>query len=320
MSFVDLITIAAWVAVILFVGASWFGISLLYRRAGERGERKRAERAVVKEFKNGAHTVTFQWGPDAISQDPTGWLLVASGHHAVAASQPLDVFGYPGPGEGARILAESWDVHSRTDLVAQILSLLTSGHRASFDAERAHWHSLDQAGQRQLRKDLARAAMTSPTAREEYLRFERIRTDAQGARSIDFLAWDLDRVILLARAGVGAGYLSEPEGRDLALAAAAGLRSRYRGWDELNASFTRGRWYWRSMDGVEEASAAEHDRQFTRAAAPMWNLVPWEAALPAPTFVVLDGLPPQLVAFLAEQHLDQPWQAGLRSAVQARLT
>lgn len=316
----DLITIAAWGAVILFVGASWFGLSLLYRRAGERGERKRAERAVKKEFKNGAHAVRFQSGPEAITQDPTGWLLVASGRHAVAASQPLDIFGYPEPGQGAQILAESWGVHNRTDLVAQIISLLTSGHREDFDAERARWLALDPSSLRPLRKDLSRAARTSPTAREEYLRFERVRTDAQNARSIDFLAWDLARVILLARAGAGAGYLTEPEGRDLSLAAAAGLRSRYRGWEELEDSFTQGRWYWRSTDGVEEASQAEHDRQFTRAVAPLQDLVPWDTPLPSPTFAVLDGAPPELLRTFAGLRLDQPWQAGLRSALQERLS
>ncbi|WP_175477186.1 DUF1266 domain-containing protein [Ruania alba] len=313
-------TIAVWAGLILFVAASWTGLTLLYRRAGERGDRKRAERAVKKEFTKGSHTVTFAHGPDVVARDPSGWALVASARFAVAANQPLDVFGFPDRDVSAQILAESWGVRTRSELLEQILWLFAVGHREQFDAERAQWLAMDPSAQKQLRRDLRKAADRSPTAKETHLRLERTVRDTGGAQSIDFLGWDLVRVIFLSRAGVGAGFLAETEARDLTLAAATGLRARYRSWAELADSYTRARWYWAGVDGPEEAADSAHEKLFTQSVSGLWSVLAWDTPLRASSFLVLGDVDRLMLENAARRALGESWQQGFLAAVRARLS
>lgn len=56
---------------------------------------------------------------------------------------------------------------------------------------------------------------------------------------IDFVAWDLLRVIELSRAAVGLRAVEERTGRDTARFAARVLQSRYSGWEELAGQLER---------------------------------------------------------------------------------
>ncbi|MBZ2197116.1 DUF1266 domain-containing protein [Occultella gossypii] len=316
---VDPAYIAGIVFVIAVILAGRLAMTRLFDRAHARAHRQRARKDVRKDVAS-HHQPRFMVGPHAVATHPAGWQLGASSWYALAAGEPLDTFGYTDPQHSRAILAEAWAVRTRLDLYVQLLSLLVSGHRADFDAERAAWLALPPAGQRALAAGLHRDAKHSGTAAETELRLRRVRKDVRGARTIDFTAWDLVRTIMLARAGVGAGYLSEAEAVDIGWIASAGLRASYRDWACLYDHFARGRWYWEGVDGAGEAASDEHARQFLAVlngpGGPL-SVVPWDAPLRTSSYGFIGelggaGVLPNLPLAPA-----QPWQSGLWEAVRS---
>ena len=67
-------------------------------------------------------------------------------------------------------------------------------------------------------------------------------------------AWDLVRFILVARMGVGAGYLDADESWERIRPIASRLQRSYSGWNELGQSYVQARRQWRRfpLDGSED--------------------------------------------------------------------
>ncbi|TDE98844.1 DUF1266 domain-containing protein [Occultella glacieicola] len=311
--------LAGILVVVVVIIAGRLAMNRLFDRAHARAHRQRARREVRRDVAS-HHQSRFLVGPHAVATHPAGWQLAASSWYALAAGEPLDTFGYTDTRHSLAILAEAWAVRSREDLHRQLLSLLVSGHRTDFGAERAQWLAMPPADQRALASGLHRDAKHSGTAAQTELRLHRVLKDVRGARTVDLTAWDLVRTIMLARAGVGAGYLSEAEAIDTGWIAAAGLRASYRDWADLHDHFARGRWYWEGVDGAGEAASDEQARQFLAVlngpAGPL-SVVPWDAPLRQSSFGFVGdlgsaGLLPHLPPTPA-----RPWQSGLWGAVRS---
>ena len=76
------------------------------------------------------------------------------------------------------MLSLDWGVCSRTDLLARIYWLITSGHRTGFDAERARWVSTSLAEAE--RHELWDTADSSSDAAKTLWRLERMLNNEPG--------------------------------------------------------------------------------------------------------------------------------------------
>ncbi|MGO3090501.1 MAG: DUF1266 domain-containing protein, partial [Galactobacter sp.] len=204
----------------------WF----IYRAAGRRGERVRSQRRALKQdakWLASHHQLRWRYSPSSLAKMPEGWALAAGSIHTLCRGECIDVFPFEDPQAEQDMLASSWGVTDGRQLRGQLLSLLQNGHRERFDAERNHWATLSAKDARELYQELKEAASRYSDAAEEFLRFQWVRKNTESCKSIDFLAWDMVRVIMLCRAGQAAGYLRPEEALDTAFIAAHALQERY---------------------------------------------------------------------------------------------
>jgi len=189
------------------------------------------------------------------------------------------------------MLSLDWGVCSRADLLSQVHWLITSGHRTSFDAERARWvdTSLAEAERHELRE----TAASSSDAAETLWRLERMLNNDRDIRNVDFSAWDLVRAAMLTRCGFALGWLTEEETWDTLAILDQGLRERYRSWTQVSESFRLARWYWNSTSGMDEHFNDLHDLNRSLVLLSPdgpWGLIDWDVETPEPSFLILDDL------------------------------
>lgn len=286
----------ATVIVVILVGR----ILLLrfYQHMGARGDRRQERRRRLREQAaqlDAHHAIRWHHSPVHLRGRVEGWPTAANAMHTLCREDPVDAFRFSDPQHEARMLWNSWSIESSAGLRSQLLSLLRHGHRERFDAERRYWAAARGAELRRIRRAMRDAAGRDTDAAEDYLRFQNVRKNTGDPMSIDFLAWDLVRVIMLCRAGLTAGFIDENEAVDTALIASHGLRERFASWEDMGNHFHRGRWYWASEDGIDEALSVQHNEHAQRVLSTdpnsPWKAVPWETPLPAPTYVILDHEP-----------------------------
>lgn len=240
------------------------------------------------------HTVVWSGERESFQAQPHHVPLAIGAIFAICRHDPWDEL-YPGAGvDEAQMLRESWGIASRPQLLTQLYWLITAGHRVEFEAEQRAASSIpdDRAAERE--KELRVRAKTSEQAAEELWRWRRMRADDRGISTLDFTAWDLVRVIMLARAGLAAGYLSEAEALDTLAYATTTLQRRYRSWEDLGSQFLRGRWYWAGAGGEIERESDRHDASRQQALLTPgngpWPQVPWLLPVPASRLLLLDAL------------------------------
>lgn len=96
----------------------------------------------------------------------------------------------------------------------------------------------------------------------------------------DELAWDLIRVILLARLGAAAGYLEPATSWEAVRRVGARLQAGYPDWEELGRAYARGRSAWLSGRGIEEPSDhALVDRNMDVLSRRIWPRVEYRVPL-----------------------------------------
>ncbi|MBW3085814.1 hypothetical protein KEM60_02025 [Austwickia sp. TVS 96-490-7B] len=181
----------------------------------------------------------------------------------------------------SQMLAVAWRVTSRATMLSAVSDLLSQGHRGAFSREQADWSAMDPLEAARFEAELLTYGENS---REELWRLRRMRADDERARSIDFTAWDMVRLSMLARAGFGVGYLSWPEAQDVQILAAHEIRRRFVGWADLYDHFLRGRWYWQSAGGAAGYADLDRWRWWAQVCcAPEVGplaLIPWQLELP----------------------------------------
>ncbi|GGO67194.1 hypothetical protein GCM10010910_28420 [Microbacterium nanhaiense] len=236
-----------------------------------------------------------RWSPkaEAFGSRPEHWAIALGAPFALCRGADQDVLRFRDAAEERRILAEAWGITDRASMLIGLYDLLTSGHRDRFGAEIAGWGALDEAGARAEEAELREGAKHSDEGAEDLWRFRRVRANDRGIRSVDFLAWDLVRFAMLARAGATTGYLSDAEATDVLMMIVPDIREHYGSWRELGESFRLGRWYWNSQGGAGEASTDQHD--LSRQEALMsedspWARLPWNADVPPSRMLLASAL------------------------------
>jgi hypothetical protein len=87
----------------------------------------------------------------------------------------------------------------------------------------------------------------------------------------DLLAWDMARLVHVARSARHARFLDESEGWASVLAAGTRVAGAFRGWDDFGHSFLRGRLAWAGaadakLEGAVERLVAEPESTWNRRA------------------------------------------------------
>lgn len=144
------------------------------------------------------------------------------------------------------MLGESWDVHGPAEAEPTLDWLARAGH-----TERLHGDLAALAGVAPAKIE-AWLARQRPVAAKRLRFAQRHRTELKAGKLV---AWDLVRLINLARALYTAGWLSEAAAWTHLLLAARRLQREYRSWEELSRNFMLGRHYW----GEGEATQAKFD-------------------------------------------------------------
>lgn len=179
--------------------------------------------------------------------------------YTLCRNEPIDQFRYQHAGAERAMLAESWSIHGRDDVLDQLWWLLTQGHRTEWETLRALVLSGDQQVQR-MRSQLSKSYQTSAEAREQLLQIRRMKRNERDLHQLNFSAWDLTRVIMLARSALAAGYLEEQLAEDIALQAAGYVQQEYANWEQYSTAFLTDRWFWKSDRSAEGALSEAHDR------------------------------------------------------------
>lgn len=136
------------------------------------------------------------------------------------------------PAEECReLLAESWEIRDREELLAKAEELTGTGHDADFRemAQKVRYLPDSEILRRAEEEDGELWLWTKALAK---------KWDRKGVR-----AWDLCRVAALAQWGYTAGYVTYREALELVAPAAQELAGTFGSWDEVYENFLEG-YYW----------------------------------------------------------------------------
>ena len=294
------------IALLIAASACW----PLLRASGKRRKALKAQALQLPEH----HRPRYR---QSLAGDPLAFPLAMSSGYALCREADLDTFLFPDPEEERIILAEAWGIFDAEDAVQELWSLLSQGHRSCWQQSR----ELVNAGGTVLaqhRKALGRQARTSAQAREELLSLRRLQRNERGVQDLDFLAWDLSRVVMVARSAATCGYLDQRVAQDVALQAASYAQQTYASWDEFAKAFDTARWFWRAQrdNALDDAHDAHRTQVLTGAEGPFAK-VDFNALVPASQLLLLDAARELGLSLRADEE-DRDWQRALVAAARSR--
>ncbi len=129
------------------------------------------------------------------------------------------------------LLENSWNIHSRKELLAAVPALTDAEHNADFLRQAEQLAAMPAAEYRQLLK-------TAGEADACLLPYTKHLGEKWGDRGI--LCWDLFRVSNLVQWGYAAGYLTYPEALALLEPAAALVQTHFKSWNEAFENYLDG--------------------------------------------------------------------------------
>ncbi len=175
------------------------------------------------------------------------WAL-ALGAHLVLFNDdsPNSLINALSPRTCRTILSEWWGVDSREDALDKLAWLHDGGHETSFQARRPE------------------AKSSSSEERERRRRVDTI------------VAWDIGRLINVARWSYTSGYLSRRESWEWIETAGDHAQATFDSWKEFGDSYELGSRFWHlgqglEFDGGRDCAWLSHSPQS------LWNRIPWGA-------------------------------------------
>ncbi len=179
-------------------------------------------------------------------------------------------------------LRGSWSIVDRASLIRNLERLRDFGHRKKF--QKAQELAKEAGNDDELAARDKEAALTAAD-----IRFARQFSPLVADRGI--LAWDLCRVVFLARTGYFLGYLDEAEARSWLTWAGDQIRDHYHSWRELGEHYLIGRMFW-GGEAQAQALYLEGHRQLERLLSPGgdWSQAPWAPPSAASTEFSPEGL------------------------------
>lgn len=235
--------------------------------------------------------------PQGRAANPYDWGLGAAAVYSVMHQVPWDVVAYPAGETYDRMLRDYWGVTDRESLARQIHTLITGAHRSWMGVDIQAWKLMsdEQAVEfdGMLTRQLAAEAASdgAPGAdpneprgdrrelTETQWRFRHVRANTYGVKWLDMLAWDYLRMLMIIRAGVGQGYLTDVEACDGFAFAQSPLQQHYDSWVSLARSFALGKWVWHGSGDKVLFVTLNGLNQLFAPGAP-WATIPYAQSAP----------------------------------------
>lgn len=179
--------------------------------------------------------------------------------------------------QALEILSSYWDVSNPEQLEETLQWLSEKGHREEYEVMHG---AISNAGPISDPLELLKEESVKQMSADERKEFQRqaacVNTCRQKHSSI--LAWDLCRLVSVARFGAGAGYLTEAEAWQWIRAAAWKLRLAFDSWHEMSENYLVGREFSGFSDAEKKVERTIVSLLDANNGASVWNQVPWGGA------------------------------------------
>ena len=194
------------------------------------------------------------------------WGLAAGGPLSAWNEEPFNRLRshYP-QSVSAQTLSQGWSIHGRDDALRTIDWLFNEGHTA--DARQAIGAS--ETGYRPVCDD--------PEGRVAFA----LENQAE-LRSRGLVAWDLGRIVSVARWSYTAGYVSADEAWDWISLASARIQSCYQSWEDYGQGWLLGFGYWIDGGKIDDDFQSSLDWLNRNARSP-WKWIKWDTPLESKT-------------------------------------
>lgn len=183
----------------------------------------------------------------------------------------------PGPAHKAQmmeVLSNWWNVNNRKQVEETLQWLKDEGHRAEYEAMH---EAISSAGKISDPLELLEEGTVKRMSADERKEFQRQAAcvATYGRKHSSIPAWDLCRLISVARFGVGAEYLTEAEAWQWIRSTAWNLRMAFDSWQEMSDNYLAGREFSGFSDSDGTVENIVKSLLDANNAASIWNKVPW---------------------------------------------
>ncbi|MCI8562038.1 MAG: DUF1266 domain-containing protein [Lachnospiraceae bacterium] len=145
------------------------------------------------------------------------------------------------------ILASSWEINNRKELLAQIQLLLKTGSRKNFYEEAK---DMEQMSEKELKRAMKQLSG------DLLIHYQMVQYNWETWKKKGLLAWDMCRISHLAQWGYIAGYVDGKEAQALIEPAAKKLKEKFTSWDEVQNNWLDGYCLFADID--REASHSDY--------------------------------------------------------------
>lgn len=139
----------------------------------------------------------------------------------------------------AQILASSWNINNRNELLQQIQLLLKTGDRLAYRKEAKEMKAMSRKKLKTAMKQLSG---------ELLIHYQTVQYHLETWGQKGLLAWDMCRISHLVQWGYIADYLSLEEAQAMIEPAAKKLKSNFKSWDEVQNNWLDGYCLFASID------------------------------------------------------------------------
>jgi hypothetical protein len=175
------------------------------------------------------------------------------------------------------VLSSYWDVKNSEQLEGTLRWLSEEGHRAEYEAMH---DAIANAGPISNPLNLLEEKVVERMSADEREGFlcQIACVTANCLHHTSLPAWDLCRLVSVARFGAGAEYLTEQEAWQWILDAAKRLQSAFGSWHDLSENYMVGRDFSRLAETEGTVESIRKSLLDRNNAASIWNQVPWGGA------------------------------------------
>lgn len=189
-----------------------------------------------------------------------------------------DMPGYSLKVQMREMLSEYWGISNAKEMYETLNWLNEEGHRAEYEAMH---EALSNAGNVSDPLQLLEKETVEKMSKDEQNGFQLMAAFVSnyGEKHPSILAWDLCRLVSVARFGVGAEYITEMEAWKWILDAALKLQTAFGSWQEMSENYIVGREFWGNHEAREQVKQIQLALLDVTNSESPWNHIPWNTEL-----------------------------------------
>ena len=190
-----------------------------------------------------------QYNPYGYNEEQL-WCLGLSAINAQGNGERHDVLAHSDPERFRNTLSAWWDIDDRKTYLESVQWLRSGGHRKGFNEIVGQVEARTSAELSALMEEISKK---EPRLSHQYRMVNHYRTVMSGC---GIAAWDLARVVLLARMACTCGYIDEAEAWQTIFSEAHQANSLFRNWYAFAHSYLIGRQF--AMRNLNDDSGMEN--------------------------------------------------------------